>query len=138
MDYNDFNKYVYWLGKCIPQNMQEEAMKELCNCDEKYVKYIIDINNAHTWENALKVICKIGYPKNRTAMSAILYLFQDINWKTTEQAIKLVEDIYLHEPQMVLQAIDDATKTAANDDDWLFGLECLRRKLEKEDKRQLV
>ena len=35
MNYNDFNKYVYWLGKYIPQNMQEEAMKELCNCDEK-------------------------------------------------------------------------------------------------------
>lgn len=136
MDYNEFHKYVYWLGRYIPQNMQREAMNKLQNCEEEYVAYIIDTSNSATWENGLKVIDSIGFPKNKTAIKSLLYLFQDINWITTQVAYKVVKEIYDHTPQAVVTALNSVIRIARRNEDetWLYGLSWLKENLKIPDK----
>lgn len=130
MDYYDFRKYVYWLGEYIPIDMQKQAINELYNCDDKYIDCIIDINNTATWTNGLKVIAKIGYPRNKTAIKSILYLFQDVNWSTTQLAVETVGEIYKNEPEIVINAINEIINIAKDDEDWLFGIDWLQKKLD--------
>lgn len=129
MDYYEYKKYVYWLGELIPENMQKEAMQQLYYVDEQYIPYIIDIYNSATWSNGLKVIKKIGYPKNRKAINSILYLFQDINWKTTQMAVDTVKEIYSKEPAFVIEAIDNTISKHRDDEMWVEGLQWLKEKL---------
>lgn len=119
MDYYEYKKYVYWLGELIPENMQKKAMQQLYYVDEQYIPYIIDIYNSATWSNGLKVINRIGYPKNRKAINSILYLFQDINWKTTQMAVDTVKEIYSKEPDFVIEAIDYTISKHRNDEMWV-------------------
>ena len=131
MDYNEFKKYVYWLGKFIPESMQKEAIEYLEMCDDEYIPYIIDIYNGHTWDNALKVVNKIGYPKNKEAIESILWLFQDVNWSTTELALDTVKKIYDNEPNLVIKEIEKVNQLAEknNDELWSEGLLWLKRRL---------
>ena len=97
--------------------------------DKQYIPYIIDIYNSATWSNGLKVINRIGYPKNRKAINSILYLFQDINWKTTQMAVDTVKEIYSKEPDFVIEAIDNTIFKHRDDEMWVEGLQWLKEKL---------
>ena len=129
MNFYDFKKYVYWLGEYVPLDMQEEAINALYHCDDKYIKYIIDTDNVATWSNGLKVVSKIGYPRNKSAIKSLLYLFQDVNWPTTSTAVDVIKEIYTNSPQTVIDAMNEISDIAKNDEDWLFGLDWLRQKL---------
>ena len=126
--YNDFHKYVYWLGESIPRNMQEEAISFLLKCPENYVEFIIDTFNPYTWKNAVEIIKKIGYPKNRTAIKNIMYLLQDINWECSKTAVDIITEIYYHEHDLVIDALEKTATIADkhNDKEWLFGLSYLK------------
>ena len=134
MEYqNNFNKYLYWLGCYIPKEMQEEAYNFFVDeCRENDIQYIICKANPHTWDNAICVLRDIGYPKNKSAVQNIMYLFRDINWECAQVGLSVIKDVYAFEPTIVVKAIEKAAKIADKDgnDEWLFGLswlkECLR------------
>lgn len=131
-DDKEFHKYVYWLGESIPDYMQEEARSYFMEyCEDKDIPYIISTSNPFTWGNAIAIMKKMGYPKNKMAINRIMYLFQDINWQFVDTAIYVVEEIYSHEPDIVISAIEKAAKLAHRymDTDWLFGLSWVKEHL---------
>ena len=128
----EFYKYVYWLGENIPKHMQEQAHHFFINkCKEEAIPYIICTSNPFTWANAIDIIKEIGYPKNKLATERIMYLFQDINWKFAKTALSVVNDIYNHEPDIVVKAIEKNARLADKycDTDWLFGLSWVKENL---------
>ena len=129
--YNDFRKYVYWLGDAVPNNMQAEAIDFLLKCPDNYVEYIIDTANPYTWKNAAEIIKKIGYPRNRMASKNIMYLFQDINWECSKTALDILNEIYIHESCLVKEILENVVKIAEKHDDkeWLFGLSYVKEAL---------
>lgn len=132
MDYRaKFHKYVYWLGDDIPEHMKQEARTFLLDCKEEYVPYIICTSNGFTWNNAIKILKEIGYPKNRLAAENIMYLFQDINWQCAETALDVIRNIHDNEPELIVNAIEDTAKKAYKyqDYDWLYGLSYVKENL---------
>ncbi len=128
----DFHKYVYWLGDSIPEHMQNEARNFFTEqCKEDDIPYIICISNPFTWGNAIRVIKQIGYPKNKLATERIMYLFQDVNWEFTNIALSVIKEIYIHEPDIVINAIESSAKLADKlyDTEWLFGLSWVKENL---------
>lgn len=128
----EFNKYVYWLGNYIPKHMQQEAREFLLHhCKEEYIKYIIKTKNSYTWDNAIEILKEIGYPRNKNAAENIMHLFQDINWPCADVAYSVIEEIYTHEPRIVIDAIETTVEIANKYDDtsWLYGLSLVKEKL---------
>lgn len=128
----EFHKYVYWLGDSIPVHMQDEAYNYFINdCKDEYIPHIICPQNPFTWNNAINIIKKFGYPKNKLAIDGIMYLFQDINWKFSQTALFVTKEIYSNDPDIVIEAIEKAARLAdiSNDIEWLYGLSWLKEKL---------
>lgn len=136
MDYYEkFCKYRYWLGIFIPADMRKEAEAFLTDCKDEYIPYIIDKGNMYNWENAIKVVEKIGYPTNRQALSSVMYLLMDVNWSYVQNAINIIEKVYKYEPEYVVQIMEETILTAErkNDTSWLYGISYVKERLRIED-----
>ncbi len=63
MNKDDVVKYVRELDWSYPIETQNKAVDFLSKADEEYIGLIFDKKLKSTWENAVKVIKKMGFPK---------------------------------------------------------------------------
>lgn len=122
----EFDKYKYWLGKYIPENMQNEAMEYFMTCDEDLLPYILSYDNAINWDCAIKVLNRMGYPKNKKAIGSVMCVLRDINLPIADTAFQILVDNYNHDSKNVVQEMEKIIIKAQhiNDPDWLWGLCC--------------
>lgn len=127
MNKDDIVKYVHELDWSYPVETQNEAIDILSRIDGEYLCFVFDKNQKATWENAVKVIRKIGFPKNRPLLSDLVWLLQDINWPGALDAIEILSSI---EKTIIIPIIEKALLTANSNGDsmWIAGISLLVKK----------
>lgn len=85
-----------------------------------------------TWEKAVLILNKIGYPRNKRALPKLIWLLKDINWPGSKESIEVLKKFDRTE---LAVAIIDALKMAYNESDymWIGGLKMLIDKLQLHD-----
>ncbi len=127
MNKDDVVKYVSELDWSYPIETQNEAMDFLSKADEEYFGLIFDKKLKSTWENAIKVIKRIGFPKNKPLLSELVWLLQDVNWPGASEA---VETLSSTEKTAVIPIIEEALlkADAKNDSMWIGGINLVVKK----------
>ena len=127
MNKDDIIKYVHKLDWSYPVETQNKAIDISSKIDEEYVSFIFDKNQKSTWENAVRVIREIGFPKNKPLLPNLVWLLQDINWPGALEAMEILSSI---EKTIVLPIIEKALLMAdANADSmWIAGINLLVKK----------
>lgn len=128
MNSNDIIKHVHELDWNYPIEIQNNAINVLSKIDVEYIDLIFDKNLKSTWENAVKVIGQIGFPKNETVLSNLVWLLQDVNWPGVTQAIEILSSI---EKKFLIPIIENALiiAEASNDTMWIAGINLLIKKV---------
>ena len=116
--------YVEMLNWENPQEEQDEAICILSQIDERNFGLILDKSKKSTWENAVKVIKRIGFPQNESLLPGLLCLLQDVNWPGATEAIEILAEI---DKKTVVPLIEQAIHSANLNEDfmWLGGLSLL-------------
>lgn len=124
MEIRELEILVNHLSWDMPEAVQQSAMKSLMDISEEYVPLLIQDNGKSCWDNAVKVMRDIGYPRNRLAIPKLIWLFQDMNWPGVSVAIEIIRKI---DKNITIPYIEDALKKAADDDDymWIGGIQRL-------------
>lgn len=101
--------------------VQKAAFDELMKGELDNVSVIIQPYMKPTWENAVKLIDELGYPKNKEALPQLIWLLSDINWPGALKAIDILKTIDKNvlEP-LIIDAIDKAYKE--QDTMWIAGI----------------
>ncbi|WLR44446.1 hypothetical protein LC087_18865 (plasmid) [Bacillus carboniphilus] len=85
--------YVYNLNSQLPKETQEEAMEILSQLNNEKVHLIIPKYGKNCWENGVKILSRMGYPRNKKALPKLAELLQDRNWPGSLDAIEVFRDI---------------------------------------------
>ncbi len=127
MNKDDAVKYVRELDWSYPIETQDKAMDFLSKADDEYIGLIFDKKLKSTWENAVKVIKKIGFPKNKPLLSELVWLLQDINWPGAAGAMEILSST---EKTAVIPIIEEALlkADAKNDSMWIGGINLVVKK----------
>ena len=119
--------HAYELNWHMPEHLQQEAMDWLVEyADRDQLALVFPPYAKRCWQNAVKVVEKIGYPENIAAFPTMVELVQDINWPGAEEAVlyfqTLEKNVVL--PFVVLPFIEAGGRQAiaTNDRGWLFFL----------------
>ena len=128
MNTNDILKYVHELDWNCPNDIQRKAINFLSEIDEEYVGLIFHKQLKSTWENAVKVIGKIGFPKNKSVLSDLVWLLQDVNWPGVKQAMEILSSI---EKTILIPIIENALLSAESTSDtmWISGINLFVKKV---------
>ena len=112
-----------------PRQVQEKAIFLLSQIDEKYFRYIFHRTRKGTWENAMRVIDKIGCPRNEFFIPLLIEHLKDINWPGTTDAIQLLLTM---NNEKVIAELENAIEMAYKNKDfmWIGGLNCLYQKMD--------
>lgn len=118
---NIIKKYVNNLDWTKPANVQEEAILYLSSVDPQYQSFVFDKEQKHTWENAVRIIKNVGYPKNKDNIPQLIWLLKDVNWPGALDAIDILKEL---DRKLVIPLIEENTLIAhaEKDEMWLFGL----------------
>ncbi|WP_203363690.1 hypothetical protein [Bacillus sp. REN10] len=121
MTEKDVMKQILELDWNLKEEKQSKAIASLLNIPEEFVGMLIQDYLKSTWENAVKVISLLGYPKNEKALPSLLALFQDINWPGVEGAFEVLKQI---KKETVVLYLEGSLKQAKNEKDfiWIAGL----------------
>lgn len=114
--------HAYELNWHMPEHLQQEAIDWLVEyADRDQLALVFPPYAKRCWQNAVKVVEKIGYPENIAAFPTMDELFQDINWPGAEEAVLYFQTL---EKNVVLPFIEAGGRQAiaTNDRDWLFFL----------------
>lgn len=124
MTLEEIKGYVEMLDWKNSQEEQSKAIHILSQIDEMDLGIILDKSKKSTWENAVKVIKQIGFPKNKSLLSELLWLLQDVNWPGAIEAIEILTSI---DKKAVAPLIEQAIHSADLNEDfmWLGGLSLL-------------
>ena len=124
MNTNDIIKYVRELDWNYPNDIQIKAINFLSEIEEEYIDLIFNKELKSTWENAVKVIGKIGFPKNKAVLSDLVWLLHDVNWPGVKQAMEILSSI---EKTILIPIIENALliAEATNDTMWIAGINLL-------------
>lgn len=124
MKISEIYKLVEDLSWEKPQEIQLNALEKLQSIDDEYTPYLIPEEGKYCWENAVKVLYKIGYPRNRLAIPRLIWLLQDFNWPGVSSAIELLQKI---DKNIILPYIEDALIKAHAQEDymWIGGIKRL-------------
>ncbi len=127
MNKDDIIKYVHELDWSYPAEIQNKAIDFLSEADEEYICFIFDKKLKSTWENAVKVIKKIGFPKNEPLLPDLVELLQDVNWPGAEGAMEILSSV---EKTIVIPIIERALLAADAENDlmWIGGINLLVKK----------
>jgi len=112
-------------------NEQEEAIQ---NVIQLFYQMNVDLYDLykkihkHSWENYCKIVEKIGYPQNHSAIPALFLLLQDLNWPGSENALLILSSIG---KDILITDIEKFIKEAFNSSDfmWLGGLKILTTRI---------
>lgn len=112
----------------MPEEVQLSAIENLMQIDDAYTPQLIQDSNKSCWENAVKILYDIGYPRNRYAIPRLIWLMQDINWPGVSLSIDLLKVI---DKRVTLPHIESALIKAAADKDymWIGGIQRLLNEL---------
>lgn len=85
---------------------------------------IIQVDLKCTWENAVSVLKKMGYPRNKKALPKLIWLLQDINWPGSMQAVEIIKGFDKSE---IIIPVINAVKEACKEKDymWIGGLKMI-------------
>ena len=88
--------------------------------DDDY-SLLLTIGGKSTWDNAVRIIKCVGYPKNKQALPSIALLFQDLNWPGAYESIEILKEI---DKKVFLPIIEAAIEEAFKCKDymWLGGI----------------
>ncbi|WP_312648924.1 DUF5071 domain-containing protein [Aminipila sp.] len=102
-------------------NIQQKAVKELIEIDEKDIFKLIQPKDKNHWDNAALVLKQIGYPRNKSAIPGLIEWLQDMNWPGAWTALETLQAIDI---PILIPYIENALKKALQEDDemWLMGL----------------
>lgn len=123
--YNEFmEKLVENLDWNTSLKVQENALNVLSRLDKADLSLIFDKKKKYIWLNYVKLVDRVGYPKNKELLHNLIWLLKDINWPGSYQAIDVLKKIKKEE---VITLIENAIQLAYNDEDtmWLGGLKRL-------------
>ena len=120
----EIEKYVSELDWNCSIDQQNEAIRFLSETDEKYYTLFFDKTKKSTWENAVKVVAKIGFPRNEPFLKNMVWLLRDVNWPGATQALEILSSV---EKAKVLPIIEEALLLADAEDDfmWVAGIRIL-------------
>ncbi len=105
-----------------PIEIQEKAIKNLENISEKDLCKLIQPKSKNYWENAAKVINKIGYPKIKPIMSELFEWIKDLNWPGAVIIVDTLRNIEIGEiNEFIKEALIKAE--IENDEIWKSGIE---------------
>ncbi|WP_025025463.1 hypothetical protein [Caldalkalibacillus mannanilyticus] len=106
-----------------PQELQQETIRLLTQIEDKYVGLLIQDMKKETWENAVIVLEKIGFPRNKEALPKMIFLLQDINWPGALQAVDILKKI---DPIYWIHYVEQAI--LESDPQWMYGIHYLLEK----------
>jgi hypothetical protein len=124
MELNEVEKLIRNLSWDMPEEVQLSAIESLMGIDDEHTPLLIQDNGKHCWNNAVKVLHKIGYPRNRLAIPRLIWLMQDMNWPGVPLAIEIMKDI---DRSVLVPHIESALKEAVKYEDfmWVGGIQRL-------------
>lgn len=105
----------------LPLDIQEETVCNIASMIELNPNELLQPGNKDCWENAAKVLFKLGYPKIKEVIPGLLRWLQDINWPGSN----IVMEILVTIPKDVLiPYLEDAVIEALNghDEIWVESL----------------
>lgn len=92
-----------------PKEVQLSALEKLEAIGDEETRYLIQGDGKYCWENAVKVLHKIGYPRNRLAIPRLIWLLKDMNWPGVISAIETLQRIDI---KTIIPFIEDALREA--------------------------
>ncbi|HCC07515.1 MAG TPA: hypothetical protein DEP72_05085 [Clostridiales bacterium] len=121
MDNNKVKLLVTNLDWNMSIETQNNTIDLLTKIDAEQVGLLIDFKLKGTWENAVKVVKKIGYPGNYRAIPSLLELLQDLNWPGTLMGVEILTSMDI---KVTIPFIEEAIQKAYNEEDymWLGGI----------------
>lgn len=126
--------YVFNLNWFLPKEIQEESIAILSQLPPDKVDMLIPKYGKECWENAVSILNKMGYPRNKRALPKLARLLQDRNWPGALEAIEIFRRIG---KEISTPYIEKECKEAlrCKDIDWLEHLSfaCNSLGLTKED-----
>lgn len=127
--------YLYNLDWNNSREIQEESMKVLENIKEEDMCKLVQPYTKNHWENAAKVIKRIGCPKVLNIIPQLLEWLQDLNWPGAIIILSVLQDI---EKSVLLPEIEKVIIKIVEDEDelWLCGIKELTKKLELNQKER--
>lgn len=105
----------------LPLDLQEKAINEIALIDNLNPKILIQPLDKEYWENAAKVLYKMGYPRIEKAIPGLFAWLQDMNWPGVTIVIEILKSL----PKDILvkyleYAVEEAL--SGNDEIWLANL----------------
>lgn len=115
------DKIIKNLSWNAPLDCQKNAIDQIASMDNLNPITLLQPSDKECWENAAKVLYKIGYPKIEPAIPGLFAWLQDSNWPgeiVVKKILKsLPKDIFiLHFESAVKEAI------RKDDEEWLMNL----------------
>jgi hypothetical protein len=128
------NNMLLHLNWNLPLDIQDDAVCKMASMIDINPKDLLQPVSKEYWENAAKVLLKMGYPRIREAIPGLLIWLQDINWPGSNEVMELLKTIPKAE---LVPYLDDAVKEAISSDDeiWIENLSyfLLQLKLNEND-----
>lgn len=130
----EIKKLIENLSWYKPKNTQKEAIECLMKIEDEYVHMLLQDSKKECWENAVIVLKRIGYPRNKQAIPQLIGLMQDMNWPGVPMAMETMKRI---DNSILLPYIEHALEEAYNDEDfmWIGGIKRIVKgfQIDKED-----
>lgn len=122
---HDFKKLVENLSWNKSVEIQNEAINILSEyIEDDEVSQLITCFNKPCWHNAVLILKKIGFPRNKQAIPCLIWLFQDTNWPGVDISLEVLGTIEIKE---IIPHIENALFKAAAKEDfiWIAGIKGL-------------
>lgn len=85
--------YVHNLNWHLPERIQKEAIQILSQLPPDKVDLLLSEYRKEYFENAVSILRKMGYPRNRKALPQLADLLEDRNVPGALEAIELFRDL---------------------------------------------
>ena len=124
MSETEILNYIGKLDWKHPKSVQKNAIKTLIKTDDKYLPLIFDKTRKSTWENAVKVIKEIRFPRNKIFVNDLIWLLQDLNWPGATDAVSVLS---CFDEEYVISSLVENLKKAdsCGDTMWIGGMKYL-------------
>lgn len=123
------SKLINNLSWDMPEDLQKSAINQLELINENELPLLIQPKGKECWENAAKVLGKIGYPRVKLIIPELLEWLKDMNWPGSWTIMELLEGIDRDE---LLPHIESALIKATKEDDdiWISAIKELVERTE--------
>lgn len=101
----------------MPKEIQEKAIDQLVLLYTELMVKLIQPSDKSCWDNAAKVLMRIGCPTNEIILAKLLEWLKDMNWPGALIVREILKTVDL---KILLPHIKGALKSAANDKDFIW------------------